>query len=147
MSDITEPIFLLDTNILVYSYDATNQRKHQKAKELLQQCWQRKKTYAISVQNLAEFFVVITKKVPSPLSLEDAENIITDIISFTPWKVLHYDQETLLQSITLYKKSKKHFWDALLAATMLEAGINHIYTENTADFAGFEKIIAVNPVA
>lgn len=147
MSDKIEPLFLVDTNILVYSYDTTDQKKHQKAKELLQQCWQRKKTCAISAQNLAEFFVVITKKVPTPLSIEDAEKIIKDIISFTHWKVLHYDQEILLQSMALYKKSKKHFWDALLAATMIEAGINHIYTENTADFAGFEKIIATNPVA
>ena len=147
MNDTTEPIYLLDTNILVYSYDATDKSKHQKAKELLQQCWQRKKTYAISVQNLAEFFVVITKKVPSPLSVENAEKIIKDIISFTHWKVLHYEQETLLQSMALHKKSKKHFWDAVIAATMMGAGITHIYTENTSDFAHFEKIVAVNPLA
>ena len=147
MSDETKPIFLIDTNILVYSYDTTDEKKHQKAKELLEQCWQRKKTYAISAQNLAEFFVVITKKVPSPLSVEDAEKIIKDIISFTHWKVLHYDQETILQSITLYKKSKKHYWDAVIAATMIEAKIPHIYTENTSDFTNFEKIIAINPMA
>lgn len=147
MSDATDQIFLVDTNILVYSYDATDQRKHQKAKELLQQCWQRKKIYAISAQNLAEFFVVITKKVPSPLSIEDAEKIIKDIIAFTHWKVLHYDQETLVQSMALHKKSKKHFWDAMIAATMITAEINHIYTENRSDFAHFEKIVAVNPLA
>ncbi len=147
MSDQTRPVFLVDTNILVYAYDATDKKKHQKAKELLEQCWERKKKYVISVQNLAEFLVVITKKVPFPLSIEDAEKIINDIIHFTHWKVLHYNQETLLKGIALYKKSKKHLWDAMLAATMLEAEINHIYTENTADFANFENIIVVNPVA
>jgi len=56
MSDETKPIFLIDTNILVYSYDTTDEKKHQKAKELLEQCWQRKKTYAISAQNLKKSF-------------------------------------------------------------------------------------------
>lgn len=144
---MTEPIdcFLIDTNVLVYAYDRTDARKSGLAAKLLEKCWKRETVYAVSVQNLAEFFVIITKKVPRPLSAEEAEQIISDICSFSGWKVISYDSETLKLAIELYKKQKKHFWDAVLAATMLKSGITKIYTENDSDFKVFESIIVRNP--
>ncbi len=145
MNDNTK-IYLIDTNILVYAYDHTDRKKHQCAKDLLEKCWKKEVAYAISSQNLAEFFIIITKKVPSPLTVEEAEQIIADICSFSSWKVLRYTEETIQMAIKLYKKEKKHFWDALIAATMLEAGITHIYTENEKDLRSFEGLSVINPL-
>jgi len=146
MSESTDTLFLIDTNILVYAYDTTDKRKHERAKALLEKCWRREISYAISAQNLAEFFVVMTQKVPHPLSVDDAAQIVTDIIDFPAWKVLHYDTKALETAMLLYKKTGRHFWDALIAATMIQAGVLHIYTENTGDFARFEHIVVKNPV-
>ncbi len=136
---------LVDTNVLVYAYDNTDIRKRELAVKLLGKCWKREAVYAVSVQNLAEFFVIITKKVPHPLSIEEAGQIISDICSFSGWRVLNYNPDTLNLAIELYKKQKKHFWDAVLAATMLKSGITKIYTENDSDFKVFENIIVKNP--
>ncbi len=146
MNKNIEPIFLIDSNILIYAYDTTSPTKHEKAKILLEKCWQKQNMYAISTQNLAEFFVIITQKVPFPLSIEEAEQIIKDITSFPYWKILHYDEQTILRSIFYYKKTKKHFWDSLIVATMLQDGIVNIYTENVSDFQSFSEIQVVNPL-
>ena len=142
---MSDSIKLVDTNILVYAYDVTDQQKHKRAKQLLEKCWKKEVVYAISSQNLAEFFIIITKKVPHPLPLEEAEQIIKDICAFSSWKVLQYSEQTLLKAIKLHKEKKKHFWDALIAATMLDAGITHIYTENESDFRSFELFVE-NPL-
>ena len=144
MSETTK-VCLIDTNILVYAYDCTDQKKHKLAQQLLEKCWKKEVFFAISSQNLAEFFIIITKKVPSPIPVEEAQQIITDICSFSTWKILHYTERTLSKAITLYQKKQKHFWDALITATMLEAGITTIYTENVGDFQQFDTLTVINP--
>ena len=42
-------------------------------------------------------------------------------------------------------RQKKQFWDTLIVATMLEAGVSTIYTENEKDFSSFEMIKTINP--
>ncbi len=145
MIENAEETVLIDTNILVYSLDRKNQLKHRIAEELLNKCWKRKTKYVISTQNLAEFFVVMTKKASPPIPDEDVEGIINDILSFSNWKVLSYNPKTLSRAMSLHKKTKKHFWDCLIAATMLENGIFQILTENVSDFKEIEGITAVNP--
>ncbi len=137
--------YLIDSNILVYAYDRTETKKNALAVKILEKCWKREAVYALSVQNLAEFFVIITKKVPYPLPTEKAEEIISDICSFSGWKILNYNQETLKLAIQLYQKHKKHFWDAILVATMLQSGITKMYSENESDLKGFDQVMIKNP--
>ncbi len=145
MTEATKEIFLIDTNILVYAWDTADPKKQNIAKEILEKCWKKEITYAISSQNLAEFFVVMTKKIPNKMPLEQVEQIINDIILFSHWKVVHYDAETIQKAMEYYKKTKKHFWDAVIVATMKKSGIRNICTENEKDFDVFENIKAINP--
>src|SRR3989338_54359 len=145
MSENTK-LSLVDTNVLVHAYSSSDIVKHAHAQKLVAKCWQKKVTFALSVQNLAEFFVVVTKKVKVPFSIEEAEQIIMDITAFSHWKILHYNEKTLQRAIQLHKKAKRHFWDAVLAATMQESGIYHIFTENSDDFKRFAGIVAENPL-
>ena len=59
------PDRLIDTNIFVYAYDTSEGAKHDFAKSIVKQIWQ-DGGGVVCVQNLMEFFVVITKKVTSP---------------------------------------------------------------------------------
>ena len=127
---------LIDSNVLIYAYDQSDKEKHQKAKKLLSACWERKAFFFISSQNLAEFFVIVTSKIKPALSTNEAESIIKDIINFSQWRIISYNEDTILNAIKLHKK---HFWDSLIVATMLENSVFTIYTENMSDFAQFEK--------
>ena len=145
MSEPIKAFSLIDSNVLVHAYNTADRRKHAIANDLLEKCWRKEVYYAVSAQNLAEFFIVVTKKVPLPLSIEQAEQIITDICLFSHWTVLSYDEKTLQKAVQLYKQSKHHFWDTLIAATMLHNGLFHIYTENGDDFKKFAGLRAENP--
>lgn len=137
--------FLIDSNILIYSCDTSNEKKHKIAETLLENCFERGQTYVVSTQNLAEFFSVIKNKLKDKKSSDDAKALITCILEFRPFKKLSYNEQTISSAIKICEDVNTSFWDALIAATMLEYGITHIYTENTKDFKKISGIVAVNP--
>ena len=141
-----DELYLIDTNILIYSFDASDPDKQKICASLIKKCWLRELSYAISLQNLSEFYVVVTRKIESPLPHEIARKIINDIINFNSWKIIRFDDKTLIPAIDISIQFNIHYWDALLCATMKQNGITNIFTENLKDFAKVRWIAAVNPM-
>jgi predicted nucleic acid-binding protein len=71
-----DELYLIDTNILIYSFDSSEPDKQKVCASLIKKCWLREVSYAISLQNLSEFYVVVTKKIESPLPHEIAGKIM-----------------------------------------------------------------------
>ncbi len=138
---MTDKKFLLDTNILVYAVDSTDRKKHEIAKEVIEDGF-RGKELAVALQNLAEFFSVATQKIEHPLTAEEALETIQPLIELRDFKKISANEKTLLKAIEL--SAQIPFWDAMIVAAMLETGIHQIYTENTKDFQ-IPGITAVNP--
>ena len=145
MSCTSDEICLIDTNILVYAYDESEGKKHEICKRLIDECWRLREKYSISIQNLSEFYVVITKKIENPVPMEMAKEIIEDIIEFQNWILMDYDPRTILSAIELNMVYKVHYWDALIAATMRENKIFSIYTED-GDFKNIPWLNVINPL-
>ncbi len=141
VTDSTE--WLIDTNILVYAENNT-EPKHSQAVEVLSKCWEKKKTYAVSLQNLGEFVSVATRKTETHLSLSEAKKIVQRIILFNNWHKLLPTQGTLLRAIDLSSTYRINFWDAMIAAVMIENGINKIISEDNS-FKQIPGIIVENP--
>src|SRR4051812_42186635 len=59
----------VDANILVYAFDASAGIKQAAAAKLLERLWN-EDNGCLSVQVLQEFFVVVTRKVARPLSID-----------------------------------------------------------------------------
>jgi len=135
---------LLDSNILVYAYDVDAGKKHEIAKTFLEKCYKGEKVFALSIQNLNEFYTIVTTKIENPLKKEIALERINSFLNFHGFRILTPSQKTISLAIHLNKSSGIHYWDCFLAATMLENRIFHIYTENTKDFT-FTGITAKNP--
>jgi predicted nucleic acid-binding protein len=74
MSDRT----FLDTNILVYAYDQHEPQKQRKAQKLIIDGIE-KENLLLSVQVLGEFFNVVTRHIPQPMTPDEAHEIITTI--------------------------------------------------------------------
>ncbi len=51
---------LIDSNLLSYVFDESEPEKRRVCRELVADCWKGKRKYAASVQNLSEFYVVVT---------------------------------------------------------------------------------------
>ncbi|MEA1957212.1 MAG: PIN domain-containing protein [Euryarchaeota archaeon] len=141
---MSDEICLIDTNILVYAYDESEGKKHEICKGLIDECWRLSKKYSISIQNLSEFYVVITKKIEKPVPMETAKEIIGDIIEFQNWMVMGYDARTILSAFEINITYEAHYWDALIAATMRENNIFSIYTEDD-DFESIPWLTVINP--
>ena len=141
-----DEIFLIDTNILVYSYDASEPKKQHICSDLIKKCWMQEESYAIALQNLSEFYVVVTKKIEHPVSKDIVKKIINDIIEFDHWQVLGINDKSLITAIDLSTKYQIHYWDALLCAAMKQNRITNMYTENIKDFGKIPWITAVNPL-
>jgi predicted nucleic acid-binding protein len=135
---------LIDTNILVYLFDAGTPEKRRISKDLVTACWRSEECYSVSVQNLAEFSVVVTEKVENPMPIEDVKRFITGIQNFDGWNVVSYGSKTILSAHDIRNRHHIHFWDALLVATMIEYGIDTIITED-AHLRRVPGITAVNP--
>ena len=135
---------LIDTNVLVYLFDADAPEKRCISKDLIAACWKSEKCYSVSVQNLAEFSVVVTEKVENPMSAEDVKRFIRNIQIFEGWNVVGYGSKTILAAHDLREHYHVRFRDALLAATMIESGIETIITEG-AHLRCIPRIAVVNP--
>ena len=139
-----DELVLIDSNILIYSIDSSERGKNERAKKLLTNCWIGETQYAVSLQNLSEFFVNATRKVAKPISKEKGARIVKKIIEFDGFIKLEPTQETIKRALDIASNNAVEYWDALIAATMLENNIRKIYTENTKDFS-IAGITAINP--
>ena len=136
---------LIDTNVLVYAYNNSDAEKNQKAKELIKKCWQGQIVLFLSVQNLSEFYSVMTGKIKTPLSGQEIKDRIEAILNFSGWKVFGITKNTIPLALSMCIDYSVPYWDALIMAVMKEQGIVHIYTENIKDFNKVPGIIPINP--
>lgn len=135
---------LIDTVILVHAYTVSDSEKHRAALALVEKVWGGEQA-TTTLQNLCEFFFVVTRKVEKPISASAAETIVKDILTANQWRVIDRSPETVFKAIELVKLHRAPFWDALIAACMLENGIHTIVTENERDFKRIPGITAINP--
>lgn len=133
---------LIDTNILVYANDNSEPAKQDICRKLIDektlsgQCF-------LSAQNLGEFYWTVTRKTEILLPAETAKYAIHFFCKV--FQISHYSAETVKEAVNFCVSHRLQFWDALIAATMLENSISIIYTENVKDFSKIPGITAINP--
>lgn len=140
-----QELYLIDTNIFVtvYTNGNTNDKseKIQAYFELLSE--NNLRNGYVSVQNLVEFVNVTKNKLKcfnNPAGLNDRLKNISSL-----FHILTYSSSTVMQAVDLSYSTGVHFFDALLAQTMLENNVRVIYTENTLGFNKIPGIKAINP--
>lgn len=135
-----ERVFL-DTNVIVYAYDETAGRKHDIARDLLIGLWNAGGGL-VSTQVLQEFYVTVTKKLPSPLPKLEARQIVED---FLTWEVVTNDGESILAAVDLQSAQKLSFWDALIVVSAQKAAADVLLSEDFSDGRRFEGLLIRNP--
>ncbi len=89
-------VSFVDTNILVYAYDSAEGRKHSLAIDLMDSLWVARNG-VLSTQVLCEFFVTVTRKIPNPISIDHARQIVEDYAS--SWRIITTTQDIILNAI------------------------------------------------
>lgn len=140
---------LLDTNILVYARDVYNPW-FEKAKGIVDRAAKAELEACISLQNLLEFYAVVTspKRVQNPLTPQEAKEDIEEYVSCPNIKKLKIEETTIRLGIELAEKhslTRQNIYDAQLVATMLENRVTKILTANVNDFSPFGEIEVEDP--
>ncbi len=135
-----------DTSILVYAYDESEKNKREVCKKLVEDIFKGERTGIVSNQVLAELFNVLTRHMHSPISKDDAGQIINEFANSQKWKKINYTTGTIRAAIATSKIiNSQSIWDPLIAETMKENGIIELVTENEKDFNKIQGIKVINP--
>ena len=138
MSDKT----FIDTNVLIYAHDIDANAKHQIAKAVLRDLWSRR-TGVLSVQVLQEFYVNVTKKIPSPISKDLAGRVAA---SYTIW-CIETSADDISAAFRIEDESKIGFWDALIVSAAVKSGAVRILSEDLNTGQRIAGIVVENPFA
>jgi len=127
----------IDTNVLIYAHDVDAGDKHVIAVGILKELWSTR-LGVLSTQVLQEFYVNVTRKIPSPLPRSIARDIVKDYIT---WQVEIVDLEQVLLASELEERYQLSFWDALIVAAVRKGGAAKILSE---DFNAGQRIDGVS---
>lgn len=135
-----ERVFV-DTNVLVYLFDADNPVKQRLVQDLLSNRELRTRLI-LSTQVLQEFYVSVTRKLATPLDPEVAFQAVQDL-AILP--MVQIDPPLILLAIQRSRKAKVSFWDALILEAALTAGATLLYSEDFQNGAVYGGMRIANP--
>lgn len=134
--------YLVDTNLLVYAYDRTEPEKQLKAVEILDTLV-KSRTGVLSSQILSEFFNVVTRKLPTPLTIEEGHERVSNYLQ--SWEVVDYTGFIVLEAIRGVKEHHFPFWDSLVWSTAKMNQIPVVLTEDFSNNSTIDGVRFINP--
>lgn len=118
----------LDTSILVYAHDASSRGKHDVARHLVTGLWDTG-TGLLSTQVLQEFLVTVTRKIPKPMSLATAKEVVSSLLA---WEIIVDDGPAILRAADLMSRFHFSFWDSMIVQAAVDGGASTLYSEDLA---------------
>jgi predicted nucleic acid-binding protein len=132
----------VDTNVLIYAHDVDARAKHEVARDILRELWS-ERTGVLSMQVLQEFYVNVTRKIPSPLSKDSARRVVT---SYAIWCTETSPAE-ISAAFQIEDESQIGFWDALIISSAVKSGATRILSEDLNSGQRIAEILVENPFA
>jgi predicted nucleic acid-binding protein len=131
----------VDTNIFVYAYDRGNSTKQRLARKLIAGLWESRRG-CISIQVLQELYVIMSKKVSTPLPPEIASGIIA---ALSEW--FHHVPGTgdVLEAINIQQRYGISFWDAMIVNSAGKTGCSVLWTEDLNSGQVYGNVTVYNP--
>jgi predicted nucleic acid-binding protein len=140
---MTAKVFV-DTSVVVYAYDRSEPAKQAQALRVLDELAV-VRSGVISVQVLIEFHNAVTRRIPHPLSAEDAYERVRNLV--LAWPVLDVTPLIVLEAARGALQHQMRIWDAQIWATARLNQVPLIFSEDFGDGAVVEGIRTVNPLA
>ncbi len=131
----------VDTNVVVYAYDSADPAKQAEAQRILREGTVRD-ALVVSAQVLGEFFTVVTRRIPTPMT---ADRAAVAIDALKPIPVVEIDRQLVERAIETHKRYEIAYWDALIIAAAERAGCVEVLTEDLNDGQRYLDIVVSNP--
>ena len=132
----------LDSNVLIYAYDASAPRKQTAAQDLVRHALLGNSI--ISSQVLAEFCATLLHKASQKMS-SDALNEALDTL--LPIRVIATDAEIARRAVDAHATYGIHFYDGMIVASAEKAGCERIWSEDLNPGQKYFGVTVTNPFA
>jgi predicted nucleic acid-binding protein len=131
--------FFVDTNVLLYSVDATDAAKRARARQWMDALWAAD-AGRLSWQVLNEFYsnAVGKMKRPAVLARENVETLAM-------WHPLNFGLGLLHRAWYWMDRASVSYWDALILAAAESAGCKYLLSEDFQAGRKFDDLTVVNP--
>lgn len=132
----------VDTNILIYAHDLDSGDRHWHARNVVSALWE-SGLGMLSTQVLNEFYVNITRKIPTPLNPSAARALIEPYLS---WQVQVPGSDSVLRASDIQQRYQISYWDALIVHAAACGGASVLYSEDLNPGQIIEGVRIVNPL-
>lgn len=133
----------IDTNILLYAYDASAQGRHERAAALVGDLAGRRAA-AASVQVLQEFYVNVTRKIAKTLPHGEA---VDRIRAFARWPIHEPTARDVVAAADIADEAQLSFWDAMIVHSAAELGCRVLWSEDLNAGQVIAGVTVRNPFA
>ena len=131
----------VDTNVLVYCFDAGEPAKRKRALEIMVGKAD-VGDLVLSTQVLQEFYVTVTRKLKRPLPGPDAAAAVRELAKLS---VIQIDLAMVLSAIEDCQSYQLSLWDTLILRSALTASCERLLTEDLQHGFQFESVRVENP--
>jgi predicted nucleic acid-binding protein len=131
----------VDTNVLVYSRDATEPRKQRQASGWLSHLWEARRG-RLSFQVLQEFYVTVTEKLDPGMDIAAAR---ADLRSLLAWNPIPVDARVIDGAWSLQDRHPLSWWDALIVSAAQAAECRYLLSEDLQENHEFGALRVINP--
>jgi predicted nucleic acid-binding protein len=140
---MTGSVFV-DTNVLVYAYDRSEPEKQAQALQVLDRL-ALSGAGVLSTQVLSEFFVTVTRKLPAPLTPDEAYARITEHLQ--SWTILDLAAMVVLEAIRGVHEHQFSYWDAQIWSVARLNQVEVVFSEDFHTDSVIEGVRFVDPFA
>ena len=136
----TDPSGLfLDTNILVYAFDAKAGNKHALAKRWIAGFWRNPCQPHLSVQVLQEFHVTLVRK---GCAIKQSAALVDD---FLAWPVVANTPLLVRSALAIQQRFNISYWDSSIIAAARGSGCERLWSEDLNPGQNHGGVTVVNP--
>ena len=137
---MTARVFV-DTNVLVYQFDARVPEKQLRSQAWLNHLWG-EHTGLVSFQVLQEFYAIVTRKLQPGLEPEAARRVVR---SLWAWQPIAIDGRLISTAWANQDRFGLSWWDALIVAAARAAGCSYLLTEDLQHNQDLDGLRVINP--
>ena len=134
--------FFLDTNIFVYTFDASAPEKKEMAKRLVHRALYTQDG-VISTQVIQEFLNVALRKFHSPLTLAECQEYLATVLS--PLCKQHPTVSFYQEALKVRDETGFSFYDSLILAAAIDTGCSFLLTEDMQSGRTVQGVTIANP--
>ncbi|MGD0015386.1 MAG: PIN domain-containing protein [Bryobacteraceae bacterium] len=137
---MTARVFV-DSNVLIYAHDLDAGARRERAAECLRQLWETR-AGCLSTQVLQEFYVTVTRKIPSPLPRSAAREIVRN---YGAWVRSAITPATVVRASEIGETWQLSFWDGMIVAAAEQDQAAELLTEDLQHGQTVAGVRIVNP--